>query len=302
MDHMMPGMDGIEATMAIRDWEKSFAANQTKVPIVALTANAIEGSRELYLSSGMDDFMTKPIDKSLLVKILEKWLPAEKTSKEKPAGASADVSAEADASIEGTGGEFWNSIEKIDGLSVKTGLDRVSGQREVYKKLLELVTKEIEKCDKNLNEFLAANDMHNFRIEVHSMKGSLANIGVMELSKKALELETASSKEDAAFCAANLAPFLKELQILNTAVAAAFASETQNRAPITIPPQLPPIFEKLTAAFAAFDFSGIDKAVDALNSLNTEGALKEEIEKIKDAVLTTDYDGAAEIMKGLLKS
>ena len=76
MDHMMPEMDGIETTEQIRtynDW-------RSEVPVVALTANAISGMKELFLSSGMTDFVSKPIELDTLNRILKTWLPPEKLS------------------------------------------------------------------------------------------------------------------------------------------------------------------------------------------------------------------------------
>ncbi|MDR2179960.1 MAG: response regulator [Synergistaceae bacterium] len=76
MDHMMPEMDGIEVTERIRtheDW-------RADVPVVALTANAISGMKELFLSKGMSDFISKPIELDQLNKILQKWLPPEMLS------------------------------------------------------------------------------------------------------------------------------------------------------------------------------------------------------------------------------
>ena len=127
----------------------------------------------------------------------------------------------------GTSAEFWRSIEQIEGLSVQTGLDRVSGEREDYKMLLDLVMKEIDKCSSNAKSFLFIKDLNNFRIEVHGIKGSLANIGAAELSAKALELENASSKEDIAFCVSNLPPFLEALQKFKSSIMEAFAKENQ---------------------------------------------------------------------------
>ncbi len=71
MDMQMPEMDGIEATMFIRNWEEK---NKTHVPIVALTANAIKGDKEKCLEGGMDDYITKPIDKDLFFEVIEKQL------------------------------------------------------------------------------------------------------------------------------------------------------------------------------------------------------------------------------------
>jgi HPt (histidine-containing phosphotransfer) domain-containing protein len=148
---------------------------------------------------------------------------------------------------------------------------------------------------------MAAGDMCNFSISVHGIKGALNFVGATELAQKAYDLEMASDKEDVSFCAENLPPFLEELGRLGTSLAAAFEQKSQNRAPVVIPPQLPPIFEKLTAALTAMDFLAIDEGTERLDALNTDGALKDEIERIKDAVLMMDYDGAQEIMQTLLK-
>jgi len=71
MDHMMPDMDGVEATKIIRE----IYAN---LPIIALTANAVSGVKEMFFSNGFNDFLSKPIDTINLNSILEKWLPKEK--------------------------------------------------------------------------------------------------------------------------------------------------------------------------------------------------------------------------------
>jgi CheY-like chemotaxis protein len=86
MDHMMPGMDGIEAARQIRALEKSRQKEQSPefpqgVPIIALTANAIAGMREMFLSKGFNDYLAKPIDLSRLNEIIEKWIPREKRRK-----------------------------------------------------------------------------------------------------------------------------------------------------------------------------------------------------------------------------
>ncbi|MCL2042760.1 MAG: ATP-binding protein [Treponema sp.] len=74
MDHMMPEMDGIEATAAIRAWEQG----RSEVPIIALTANAVSGMREMFLEKGFNDFLAKPIDVSKLYESLDRWIPKEK--------------------------------------------------------------------------------------------------------------------------------------------------------------------------------------------------------------------------------
>jgi HPt (histidine-containing phosphotransfer) domain-containing protein len=161
---------------------------------------------------------------------------------------------------------------------------------------------EIEKCTNNLNEFLTENDIKNFCIEVHNMKGALANIGAMDLSAKARELEIASDQEDIAFCAVNLSDFSERLGDLKSKLKEAFAEIKQNRGSFEIPPELPLIFEKLKTAFEEMNFVAIDNEIANLDSLNLSSALKEETEQIKDAVLIMDYEKAIIVMQKLLNT
>jgi CheY-like chemotaxis protein len=157
MDHMMPIMDGVQATKIIRTME-------IDVPIVALTANVVTGVRDQLLAAGMNDFLSKPIIKSSLINVLKKMLPREKIQ------VPPAILDDPDQKITLKTAGFWDKIDEIDGLSLQTGLDMVSGQRSVYEKSLKLLVKEIEKCIKNLNNFLVSNDLKNFAIEVHSIK------------------------------------------------------------------------------------------------------------------------------------
>jgi CheY-like chemotaxis protein len=79
MDCQMPGMDGFQATAAIRAWEDTAHANGspscTRLPIIALTANALESDRERCLAAGMDDYLSKPFRKEQLDRMVRKWIP-----------------------------------------------------------------------------------------------------------------------------------------------------------------------------------------------------------------------------------
>jgi PAS domain S-box-containing protein len=112
MDHMMPDMDGLEATAAIRAWEEveeeleggpairagegeSWAADRrAHVPIIALTANAVSGMREMFIEKGFDDFLAKPIDISKLDEMLDHWIPKEKRGERPGTGEPGENMAE----------------------------------------------------------------------------------------------------------------------------------------------------------------------------------------------------------------
>ena len=294
MDYMMPELDGTETSKIIR-------SSGINIPIIALTANVIANTKEDFLAAGMNDLLTKPIKKATMNKILKNWLPAEKIKKVQ------DEKPSADEALDEKTRAFWEKIERIEYLSTQAGMERVSGQKDIYKKSLKLMLNEIEKCDENLKEFLASGDMNNFSIEAHSMKSSLANIGAMELSALALELETASHNKEFSFCASHTLPFLEKLVSLKTALAVAFSDNSQSQTPEAqhLPAELTAIFEKLITAFNKTDFKAIDEGINSLNTLPElagNNALQAEIEKIKDAVLMMDYDGAAEIMQKLSAS
>jgi CheY-like chemotaxis protein len=91
MDHMMPEMDGIEATARIR----AMGGKYEFLPIVALTANAVQGVREMFLANGFNDFLSKPVNTGELVRILENWLPPHKIQADaEPAKAQACLDKE----------------------------------------------------------------------------------------------------------------------------------------------------------------------------------------------------------------
>jgi CheY-like chemotaxis protein/HPt (histidine-containing phosphotransfer) domain-containing protein/anti-sigma regulatory factor (Ser/Thr protein kinase) len=287
MDHRMPVMSGVEATRILRDIG-------IDVTIIALTASAIVGAREMMIESGMNDYLWKPIVKTELVRILKKWIPPEKQLTP-PSEMSVSLEAEDDEHR-----EFWDKAEQIEGLSVSTGLNRVDGQRDVYKKSLKLLLYEIDKSNKNLSAFLAACDLDNFRIEVHGIKGALANAGAINLSAIAYDLEMASDRLDAGYCAKSLPVLVNGLNVLKINLKEAFKVLNHSGSPIEIPPELPPIMQKLTEAFDEIDLVLIDKEIENLSALNLSGALKEKTEQIKDAVMVMDYEGAAERIMQLL--
>ncbi|MDR0998127.1 MAG: response regulator [Treponema sp.] len=84
MDHMMPGMDGVEAAGIIRSWEESGNRENPvsrRIPLIALTANTVSGAKEMFLAKGFDDYLAKPIEISRLEEIMARWIPGEKKEK-----------------------------------------------------------------------------------------------------------------------------------------------------------------------------------------------------------------------------
>jgi len=201
MDHMMPGMDGIETTEYIRAWEKEQAAgdnnhpagSRKKTPIIALTANALSGNSDMFLSRGFDGFISKPIDANKLDKELNLWIhnkenpqvfqPLKKDDhKARPSSVndSASLSPETQA-----------LLNTIPGLDVKSGIAAVGGSLKVFCEVLLIFCSDVNERMSLLKTLPDKNTLKDFIIQVHAIKSACASICAKELSLGAAELEAA---------------------------------------------------------------------------------------------------------------
>ena len=292
MDHMMPELNGVETVKILRQ-------SGLNVPVIAFTANAISDVKDEFLAAGMNDLLIKPVKKDWFNKVLIDWLPKEKlVITQNPESLSPSIE-EDNPLLENP---LWQNLSKIKELSLKTGLELVSFQKDVYEKSLRLIIKEMEKCPGKLISYLSSGEVRSFVIEVHSMKGSLANIGAAELSSKAQALEKAAGKNDIEFCTANLPFFLEELNTLKNSLINAFENhralngDEENMSPEETE-KFSSVFSELKKAFLESNFPAIDEGMEKLNALKPGGKLKSIIEQIKDAVLIMDYDTAINIMQ-----
>ena len=178
MDHMMPGMDGIETTTAIRrmdsgSWYKT-------IPIVALTANAVAGAKELFLDGGLNDFISKPIEGKELTRVLTQWLPSDKVHRWTPKKAPASESSRTILPI---------AREKGPVLNTAAGLVNSLGNEQLYIQLVEDFKKNHLDDLNKIKSARAAGDMKLLRRLVHTMKSSAALIGGEILRNTALAVE-----------------------------------------------------------------------------------------------------------------
>ena len=179
MDHMMPGMDGVEATAIIREMPGEY---YKKLPIVALTANVANGAREMFLRSGFDDFLAKPIELSALDKILRTYLPQEYI--EAPI-ARGTLRSEEQAKLRGVKG----SPRLLD---TEKGIAYMGGSEETYREILSLYAQEEREKRELIDSLYRQGDSKNYAIEVHALKSTSLNVGAAELSGMAKELEAAA--------------------------------------------------------------------------------------------------------------
>ena len=184
MDHMMPKMDGIEATKQLRNM------GYTK-PIVALTANALTGHAEMFLNNGFDDFISKPIDIHQLNRTLNRLIRDKQSSEiiEAAMKEKIEIDKKRSSNI---------GFQKADEQIVK-----------IFAKDAEKAVVAIKKSvQKDLNN---EDDIHLYIINVHAMKSALANIGEKELSAEANRLEQAGRDKDINLLLSETKEFLQKL-------------------------------------------------------------------------------------------
>ena len=191
MDHMMPFMDGIEATTIIRNLDSEYART---VPIVALTANAIKGVAQQFIDAGMNDYISKPIRIEHLSEVLKRWIPI---NKQFPVGTSMEEINEKEKKIDFSLMTGEEVLECIDGVDTKTGVSNCAGSVGVYLDILR--TYATSNLATVLNEYYNKEDLANYGVVVHSIKGASKNIGAHDIADKAYSLERAAKRGDINF-------------------------------------------------------------------------------------------------------
>jgi PAS domain S-box-containing protein len=204
MDHMMPGMDGIEAAMIIRGEIGTEYAKT--VPIVALTANALAGNEEMFLSSGFNGFLAKPIDIFKLDATLNQWVRDKQTEE-----TLWKADQEKSAGEEVSSGGILETAE-LEGVDFEAGLKRY-GTEEVYIKVLQsYLIHSPELLDKLRR--LTRETLPDYAITVHGLKGASYGVCANETGKDAEELEHAAKAGDYEKVGAKNTAFIEKTETL----------------------------------------------------------------------------------------
>jgi len=177
MDMEMPVMGGIEATRAIRK-----LGGYEDLPVIAVTANVMQSDQELCTNSGMNDYITKPLDLSELWRILIKWIKPKDLSLD-----SYNIVEAIDEDIDG-----FQNIEEID---LNLALKRLSDKKDLYLKIIKRFVASQSEAAVEIKEIIAKGDYETVARSIHSLKGLLGNIGAVKMQEVAMEIEQKFHKE-----------------------------------------------------------------------------------------------------------
>ncbi|MDR1039772.1 MAG: response regulator [Deltaproteobacteria bacterium] len=278
MDHMMPVMDGLQAVAEIRRMDGGAYAG---LPVIALTANAVSGMRKIFLDSGFNDFLSKPIDVFRLDELLRKWLPADKLEGPPPVAGPDGTAQEA-------------PLPMIEGLDAEEGIRRTGGSRARWLDTLGVFLRDVRERSGVLDRIHDSDGLKDFTILAHAIKGSLANIGAEALSVSAAELEAAARAGDQVAVRDLAEPFRKELNMLTARVKELLASTRPGRRDGGVSPEFFRLLAALRTSLDTFDVNGTDSALERLKALPLSSKKHEAVTEIADLVLTADYQKAME--------
>ena len=178
MDHMMPEMDGVEVTRIIRSMPDIY---YKKLPIVALTANAISGVKEMFINAGFSDFMAKPIELNVLDRMLKSWLPDKLLQKH------ISTEKKEEKAVENRPATTYFSPDQ--------GIVYCGGDVAAYENILSIFVRNGNQKKNYIESLFKTSSWNNYIIEVHALKSSARSIGAIELSELAKKIEHAGREE-----------------------------------------------------------------------------------------------------------
>jgi len=192
MDCQMPVLDGYQATAAIRDLEKTKNPN-IHTPVIALTANALEGDREKCLAAGMDDYLSKPFQKSQIFAILKSWANRIIFLKSKAVTADVNKKNLTDSQIlhkkDPVEKENLDSSLINRGILIALQALQIEGEPSLLDKIINAYLDSSKILVSQMRESLAGKNIDTLQKIAHSLKSSSANVGAMNLAKMSKELE-----------------------------------------------------------------------------------------------------------------
>ena len=248
MDHMMPVMDGVEATHELRGMEGEYY--QT-LPIIALSANATTEARKMFQDEGLSDFVAKPIQMKEICECIAKWLP-EGMVKENTAGMQAADMEEEEA------------LPIIENLDVSEGVKNC-GSRKLFLSLLGDFYKLIDPKSEKVEQCLADGKIRDYTIEVHALKNTARMIGAMELSGLFYEMEQLGNAGEQELLRERT-PTVLDLYRSYKPILAPYAKEEDTGRQKVSPTVVRETLMKLHDAMDAFDLDEADNALKELKS------------------------------------
>ena len=283
LDHMMPDLDGIATLHKMRSWE-DYPCKET--PVVALTANAISGAREMYLEEGFDNFLSKPVNPDKLENMLQELLPKDKIIYEK----EISVSGNQDSNIE---------FPEIEGIDFEYAMLRMKNATILQNTILDFY-RMIDSEAKELESFwqgLLAGDEEAwkfYRVKVHAMKSSAAMIGATGISGVAKMLEYAARDKKLDIVKSVTPTFLEEWRHYKELLKEVLPEEEEKVAPDY--PKIREYLGQLDNALQEMDLGQMDEIMEQILVYQYPDSLQGMISDLQVSITNIDVESASKII------
>lgn len=282
MDHMMPGMDGIETLHTMKDMPENLCID---VPVIILTANAVIGAKENYLKEGFDAFLSKPVEPNKLETMIFEMLPKDLLVEGERVKAEEENIETIDFPI-------------IDGVDFAYGRLHFPSDGDLLESInlfQRMLKTEANKLEEFYNQVESEEGLNSYRIQVHSMKNSAALVGIISLSGMAKVLEDAARNKKVDTIKAMTSIFLEEWKKYKEKLQILFAKEEENLKQCD-KEVLVDLLGKLKEATENFDITEMDNIMATLNEYEYTGALQEKMEQLSALVGQFDVEGTLQLV------
>lgn len=263
MDHRMPEVDGVEALHMIQR-----EGLNTDTPVIIVTANALSGAEEMYRLEGFASCIKKPIEASLLEKVLLDFLPPE---------------------LLDTEDDLFAVVEKEAGI-------KACGNQEIYEKVVKDFVFAGKMYMNELTQLLSDGDIENYTIKVHALKSTARLIGANRLSDEAKELEARGDAKDMDYIQNGNGPLLIHYQaVLDTLKKEYSFEENHPNGEISFD-YLKELLEAIVESCDAFDFDSVDRAVEELNKYDLPEVIRDMFGNLQTAAFNLESEQMVEII------
>jgi signal transduction histidine kinase/HPt (histidine-containing phosphotransfer) domain-containing protein/ActR/RegA family two-component response regulator len=289
LDHMMPGMDGIEAVRIIRNEIDTEYART--IPIVVLTANAIAGNQEMFLSSGFDDFLSKPIDIKQLDMILNHWIRDKQSE-----GTLRDAEAQGGPGNGGTE-ENWIQGHPVEGIDLAAVKTRYGGGEIAYMPIVKSFVLHTPSLLENMETHLETS-LPDYAIEVHGLKSACNAVCAPEPAALAQELEQAARQGDIDYLRSRHGELMDRLRLLLDRLASSLDAWDTRQPPSEKEEREEPdkeLLRRLSAAAGEYNSGKVEELLAELEQYRyREG--EERIRQLREQAESFNYEAMLRLL------
>lgn len=286
LDHRMPEMDGIQTFHAMQEIKDNPNSN---TPVIALTANAISGSREMYFKEGFTNYMSKPVDPLKLEEMILSYLPKDKVSR--PGDTAYVDEDDFDDSKEK---EVIKELLKINGIDVNSAIDRC-GSAVAARDVMRDFWLAIDERAGLIEKYEVQKNIRDYTIYVHGLKSSARAIGALDLSEKAEYLEACGNGGD-----------IDEIEMLTPGLLSLYRSyskklevlfaEDDDGKPLISPEELEGAFASIKEFVSGSFFDSADDIVAMLEGYRIPADYKNKFLEVKRLLAAVDRDGLLNVL------